>query len=118
MRLLTCRIRVLKILVTQAEEHIVFLVNYYYSVTEQRARPDVCGRPRRGATFPIHRGRCDNDDGNGDRNRAKMRAPIQGALTQYVRRLLILRTTTSAPSASFFFSFNVAVAATAATAAA
>lgn len=36
-------------------------------------------------------------DGGGDQNRAKTRAPIQGALTQYAWPPLILRTTTPAP---------------------
>lgn len=42
----------------------------------------------------------DNDDDDGDQNRAKTRAPIQGALTQYAWSSLILRTTTPCPQLS------------------
>lgn len=46
----------------------------------------------------------DDDDDDGDQNRAKTRAPIQGALTQYVRSSLILLTTTPCPQLSSSFS--------------
>lgn len=43
---------------------------------------------------------------DGDQNRAKTRALIQGALTQYARSSLILRTTTPAPPPTAFFLFS------------